>query len=537
MNKLVTLWLLVTATVIHAQVAIQGLPNLLVPAADYGVLEHYLKFVAIAGCIRNEDQIINPIVKTEQFYDLNIDINVGNYTITNNTINSDFTNHTLQFQNPTYPFRNATTSLNNNTAVLKNNTSEPTEEEKAPVEQVPLPNTPKDPPKQPTTENNNQKLTSPDYILPKSKTPSCKKFCSDFPDMEFTEIWIDFSPVVGTLWGYVAVDHESERVVVVTRGFMQYEKYKQLDHRKQQLIIPEYDSKPVCNDAECLVDKVIYDAYSQVWAQVRQPLSDALKKYSRYSLYVAGHNTGGGIAQLMAITLKLLSFDPLLVTIGAPAIGTSAFAAWHDKLFNVGGPIVYPNRNEQGHWVPTKRNVIQITSLDHQYQSIEHFGSEKWPEIAYKFLSLHDFKHTGGRVGLKSDDLGWPAAYYLDNFFATMAAANVDLGPEEGLIPPIAIPNKKGIPEVKEDDDYRQKHFAMHKKRDGFNVEYAKAAYDPFKYKYSSVWYAIPMYCENNDLEEYSINHDYCVNHDCKSLLGPWNMIPSFNGFVMNNVQ
>lgn len=138
--------------------------------------------------------------------------------------------------------------------------------------------------------------------------------------------------------GFVALDQSAKKIFLVFRGTLSTQDWiNNLDAfpvSYEPMVQRDPDFKPTGPTCDgCRVHKGM-NAFLKVNAKsIIQTLVQLKTDWPFYSLVVAGHSQGGALALLSGIELRLLGYNVLIVTMGAPKIGDENFASFVDTIF------------------------------------------------------------------------------------------------------------------------------------------------------------------------------------------------------------
>ena len=140
--------------------------------------------------------------------------------------------------------------------------------------------------------------------------------------------------------GYYAIDHKSERILLVFRGTA-----SRKDWLRNMDIYPVKYS-PIFNDGmplerrlqnsdceNCKVHRGYYKTLKKHCTSIIQGVLDLLNEYSDYKAVVVGHSLGGALAVLSGIELQLMGHRPLVVSYASPKVGNRDMAEYIDRIF------------------------------------------------------------------------------------------------------------------------------------------------------------------------------------------------------------
>ncbi|ODV94332.1 hypothetical protein PACTADRAFT_4276 [Pachysolen tannophilus NRRL Y-2460] len=137
--------------------------------------------------------------------------------------------------------------------------------------------------------------------------------------------------------GYIALDHNGGRILIVFRGSSSTVDYfydlNAIPVPYKPLATPKDSSIDECSS--CITHQGFYTSFIQLYEKVIPVVKDLkkMKKFINYKVVVTGHSLGGALSTLAGIELQLLGYEPLVVAIAAPKIGSPIMAQWIDQIF------------------------------------------------------------------------------------------------------------------------------------------------------------------------------------------------------------
>lgn len=205
-----------------------------------------------------------------------------------------------------------------------------------------------------------------------SRPFSCLSRCKDFPKFELITTW-NTGPLLSDSCGYIALDHEKQRVIVAFRGTysiantvvdlstvpQEYVPYpgEGSDEDARTLLdvgrefvesIPGHAKRDV-NDTEeppsppkcdnCTVHMGFHASWIHTRPHVLPELEKAKSFFPYYQLTLVGHSLGGAVAALAGLDLLARGYEPQVTTFGEPRIGNVALARYLDLRFGLHGEV------------------------------------------------------------------------------------------------------------------------------------------------------------------------------------------------------
>ncbi|TKA21677.1 hypothetical protein B0A50_08766 [Salinomyces thailandicus] len=197
-----------------------------------------------------------------------------------------------------------------------------------------------------------------------SKPFTCLSRCTDFPLFELITEW-NTGPLLSDSCGYIALDHDKERVIVAFRGTysvantvadlstipQEYEPYpgagkdeklsegKHISEKILEGVIGKSKrndgpaSEPQCKN--CTVHMGFHRSWTNTRSAIMQDLEQQLSLYPTYALHLVGHSLGGAVATLAALDLRAQGLNPTVTTFGSPRIGNAALATYITQRFDL----------------------------------------------------------------------------------------------------------------------------------------------------------------------------------------------------------
>lgn len=227
---------------------------------------------------------------------------------------------------------------------------------------------------------------------------TCGKACSHFPD---TELVYKFGGnfFSTSITGFLAVNHEKKEKYIVFRGtfsiadaitdiqFLQKPYLADLPPLNTTNINSTHPlARPECPGCE------IFDGFQKAYRETMVNMGDNLINHINsnpdYKLVVTGHSLGAATGLLMAINLKNLGLDPVVVLYGQPRVGNKAFADYANSLFFDKGS-----------------NGVDITNSTRLYR-VTH-----WNDVVVGLPFWSGYTHTIGEVYISYPNVASPIRY------------------------------------------------------------------------------------------------------------------------------
>ncbi|KAI8837530.1 Alpha/Beta hydrolase protein [Chytridium lagenaria] len=141
-----------------------------------------------------------------------------------------------------------------------------------------------------------------------------------------------FGDFQNSVFGFVAINHRRQHIVVSFRGS------RNMENWIDDLLI----AKPDCPFPGAPEGAKIHLGFLNSWNLVREEVLTALiplnDLYPFYEVWITGHSLGGALATLAAVDLRqtlnesLPAFRIKLLTFGQPRVGNAKWAEWVDSL-------------------------------------------------------------------------------------------------------------------------------------------------------------------------------------------------------------
>ncbi|GMM37107.1 putative lipase [Saccharomycopsis crataegensis] len=133
-----------------------------------------------------------------------------------------------------------------------------------------------------------------------------------------------------TATGYVAVSEVNKELLIVYRGTLSI-----TDALKDaELILEDYTpingGNTACED--CKVHQGFMDLFKSTYDEIFPLVIQELQEHPDYSITVTGHSLGGALTNLALIELKLLGYNPLVISLAGPKIGNQELSDYVDEL-------------------------------------------------------------------------------------------------------------------------------------------------------------------------------------------------------------
>lgn len=84
----------------------------------------------------------------------------------------------------------------------------------------------------------------------------------------------------------------------------------------------------------CKVHRGFYRSIASFFSEVIKDVQFLKEQLPDYEIVVTGHSLGGAQATLIGIELKLMGYDPLIVSYEAPKLGNKKMTEWMNDLFD-----------------------------------------------------------------------------------------------------------------------------------------------------------------------------------------------------------
>lgn len=129
--------------------------------------------------------------------------------------------------------------------------------------------------------------------------------------------------------GFVAYSHSEKAVAIAFRGTVHF---KQLVTEMRDVLTQP--KKPFQAGGD--VQQYFLEAFQVVWNDLQKYVSETMKSYPSYKLWVTGHSLGGTLASLASTLITsegITTKDNLMLyTFGQPRVGNYDYALAHDSL-------------------------------------------------------------------------------------------------------------------------------------------------------------------------------------------------------------
>nr|CDX09921.1 lipase [Yarrowia phangngaensis] len=230
-------------------------------------------------------------------------------------------------------------------------------------------------------------------ITPLRTDFSCGDSCQYFANLKLDSIFGgNFYSTSAT--GLLAHDHKRKEKYVLFRGtFSIPDAYTDIQFQKSPWlaklpngVVPKIQSaggQPLTCEG-CAVHDGFAKAFNETLKNSGHQFDKFLANHTDYKLYVVGHSLGGAMAQMFAVRLKLMGYDPTLITYGQPRVGNKEYAEFVSRLFF---------NDESGLLVDENRRLYRVTH---------------WNDIVVGLPNFADYTHSVGEVFIASEDLNPP---------------------------------------------------------------------------------------------------------------------------------
>jgi Lipase (class 3) len=137
--------------------------------------------------------------------------------------------------------------------------------------------------------------------------------------------------ISGSATGFVAIDHAKKYINVVMRGSASFKDLKTDQDQNQT----SYDLTGSAGCVGCMVQHGLYTSAAGVLPQILSIVATAKASAPDHKIFIAGHSLGGGTAQLVALALRSVYPDNLvLYPSGSTRVGNPAFASFMESKFS-----------------------------------------------------------------------------------------------------------------------------------------------------------------------------------------------------------
>ena len=227
---------------------------------------------------------------------------------------------------------------------------------------------------------------------------TCGKSCAHFPNMTL-DYQFGGSFFSTSITGFLAHDHTKKEKYIVFRGtFSLADAYTDALFFQEPYMadLPPLNTTNINSTSTearadcpgCEIHDGFQVAYRETMENMQDHLVDFLKNNTDYKLIVTGHSLGAATSLLMAINLKNLGFDPMVITFGQPRVGNKAFADYANSLFFKEG--------DNGMDINPERRLYRVTH---------------WNDIVVGVPFWSGYTHTLGEVYISYPDVGSPIEY------------------------------------------------------------------------------------------------------------------------------
>ncbi|KAK6454792.1 triacylglycerol lipase precursor [Scheffersomyces xylosifermentans] len=141
--------------------------------------------------------------------------------------------------------------------------------------------------------------------------------------------------------GYIAVDHDTERILLVFRGTASTRDwFSDMDFKLVPYKPLVYSGKftkeskkfVACDD--CKVHRGFYNFLKKNCGGVLNKVSAVKKAHPTYQLVLSGHSLGAALALLSGIEFNLMGYQPLIITYAGSKVGNGNFVDFTNRLMD-----------------------------------------------------------------------------------------------------------------------------------------------------------------------------------------------------------
>lgn len=170
---------------------------------------------------------------------------------------------------------------------------------------------------------------------------ACPSKSCTYPSIKYLKIHkvFNFSNWLEVGSGFIALEHDSERIYVVFRGTASTQDWVsnfEFIRSSYKPLVDDRDSFKVVSEEsckDCSVHKGFNTFIRTNAEQIVREVVKLKKKHPDYNLVVTGHSLGAALATLAGVEFRLLGYDTLVITFGGPKIGNRNFVRFVDQLF------------------------------------------------------------------------------------------------------------------------------------------------------------------------------------------------------------
>ena len=240
--------------------------------------------------------------------------------------------------------------------------------------------------------------------------------------------------------GYYAIDHETKRILLVFRGTASRRDWlRNMDIFPVEYIpifnngIPLTDTVQNIDCDNCKVHRGYYKVLKKHCGSIIQGVLALHDEHLDYKLVVVGHSLGGALAVLSGVELRLMGYDPLVVSYASPKVGNKDMAEYIDRIFSTSEVAEYicENRDFETGYIRVVHKGDMIPKLPptsiYQHCGFEYTINKKYfphksDDIEPKGMSSLDDQYIEGQVSIAkfnynklwSDNVG---KYEHNNYF------------------------------------------------------------------------------------------------------------------------
>ncbi|WPH01169.1 Lipase A [Acrodontium crateriforme] len=274
----------------------------------------------------------------------------------------------------------------------------------------------------------------------------CLSRCAEFPNFELVRVW-NTGPLLSDSCGYVALDHDKQRIIVAFRGTysiantivdlstvpQEYTPYPGSDGDDDKHSQPEAGSRGIVNgiaghvrrysmaeknDPKCL-NCTVHMGFHTSWLNTRKAilpdLEEAVRSNQGYSFHLVGHSLGGAVAALAGLDTHARGWDPIVTTFGEPRVGNTGLVRYIDDRFDLSAedntklkyrrvthiddPVPLLPLSEWGYAMHAGEIYISKPSLSPDIANLQHCQGDNDPAcIAQQDSSVPDERDLATRI-------------------------------------------------------------------------------------------------------------------------------------------
>ncbi|TKA23973.1 hypothetical protein B0A50_06479 [Salinomyces thailandicus] len=185
-----------------------------------------------------------------------------------------------------------------------------------------------------------------------SKPFNCWCRCGDFPHFELIKSWHTGLHLHSDSGGYIAVDHQKERIIITFRGTyniagwiadfglspQEYKPFPGAEDQEDGQVEVGKTTKSKRQVSKC-VDCAVHSGFHLAWKNTRFHTLDAVReqveRFPTYELHAVGHSLGAAVAAFAAMDFDARGWKPIVTTFGEPRVGNLGMNRYIDETFGL----------------------------------------------------------------------------------------------------------------------------------------------------------------------------------------------------------